>query len=383
MGSADIKTRPWCVFCGLNISKPTYPEERKLGEFSVGRCQCGAVYASDPTGFNIGSAMVECLVYACNDNWDLAWELLPEEDYLTGILEHYDEQTNQVVEKKQLDGRKIKGIIYFVRLHKDVDELVKRLKSSEGKHRAVSAFKASQSGTGISEKLPKLDPKRKKKKATKLKVKELVEAGDIDGLVELGFDDKKTMHFMQRLLFEPDEAKRWRIAHLIGEVCGRLSLRKPGMVSALLHRLFEACSDSAAANWGALETIGSIIAARPDMLGPFTRHILNYGGDGSMRVQVIWALGTIAKERPDLIRATSFYKLFGLLNSPDHLLRGHMLRLLGRIGAREMKSQIEKMQNEIEPVIIFEQGLPVKTDIGKLAKEALDLIGEKGEQNIE
>ncbi len=56
----------------------------------LGRCQCGAVYASDETGHNVGAAMVEALVYACNDDWDLAWSLVPEDDYLTGRLENYD-----------------------------------------------------------------------------------------------------------------------------------------------------------------------------------------------------------------------------------------------------------------------------------------------------
>ena len=182
---------------------------------------------------------------------------------------------------------------------------------------------------------------------------------------------------MQRLLYEPDEAKRWRIAHVIGEVCGRVSSRKPGLVSGLLHRMFDACSDSASANWGAIEAIGSIIAARPDIFGAFTRYLLNYGGDGSMSVPVVWALGTIAEKRPDLIRSTPFYKLFGLLNSPDAAIRGHMLRLLGRIRAQEVQGRIEEMQNEIQPVVIFEKGLPVKTDIGKLAREASALISHK------
>ena len=53
MKGQDIVIRPWCPFCGQHVGKPTEPDQRKLGEFSVGRCECGAVYASDPTGHNI------------------------------------------------------------------------------------------------------------------------------------------------------------------------------------------------------------------------------------------------------------------------------------------------------------------------------------------
>ena len=112
MAKTTLKTRPWCPFCGQDVARPQYPDKRHLGEFALGSCECGAVYASDPTGFNIGAAIVECLVHACGDNWDLAWDLLPEQDYLTGRIEDYDETTHQVVESRNLDGRIIRGVRY-------------------------------------------------------------------------------------------------------------------------------------------------------------------------------------------------------------------------------------------------------------------------------
>ena len=72
MSKATLKTRPWCPFCGQDVGKPKYPDKRKLGEFALGKCECGAVYASDPSGFNIGAAIVELMVHACDDNWDMA-----------------------------------------------------------------------------------------------------------------------------------------------------------------------------------------------------------------------------------------------------------------------------------------------------------------------
>jgi hypothetical protein len=340
-----------------------------MGEFPVGSCQCGAVYASDPTGFNVGAAMVDCLVYACAENWDLAWELLPEQDYLTGLLEDYDEVTHQVVETRNLDGRIIKGVLYFVRLQENIVELTDRIKAKE-KLTVSNAAKTSK--TVQVEPVP--DPKRIKKKANKKLVKELVQNRDTDGLVALCFDDKKTLRLLLRELYEPDEEKLWAIAHLIGEVCSRVATLKPGMVSDMLHLLFEACSDSAASNWGTVETIGSIIAARPDIYGSFTRHLLSYIGDPSSRVGVLWALGSIAEKRPDLVRNTSFYQLIGLLDSPAAEVKGHMLRLLGRLQAKEVAGKIRMLQDDATAVTIYENGLPVRTDIATLAKEAMHLI---------
>ena len=369
MSKATLKTRPWCPFCGQDVGRPQYRDKRKLGEFSLGNCECGAVYASDPSGFNVGAAIVECLVYACDDNWDLAWDLLPEQDYLTGRIEDYDEVTHQVVETRNLDGRIIRGVLYFIRLQESVADLGARVKE-KGKFPAAAS--AAAGGKSTAEEAP--ETRREKRKANKNLVRELVQNRDADGLVALCFDDKKTLRLLQRQLYEPDEEKRWAIAGFIGEVCSRVAMRKPGMVSDLLHLLFEACSDSAASNWGAVESIGSIISARPDIYGSFTRHLLAYIGDPSTRVQVLWALGTIADKRPDLVRNTSFYQLIGLIDSPVVAVKGYMVRLLGRLKAKEVAGKIRMLQEDATPLTIFENGRPLQTDIGSLAKEAMQLI---------
>jgi hypothetical protein len=375
MARTTLKTRPWCPFCGQDVGRPQYPDKRKLGEFSLGSCECGAVYASDPSGFNIGAAMVECLVHACGDNWELAWDLLPEQDYLSGRIEDYDEVTHQVVETRNLDGRIIRGVLYFIRLQESVAVLTARTKEIE----SSSAAKPSASVKKIQNEKER-ETKREKKKANKHLIRDMVQNRDADGLVALCLDDKKTLRLLQRQLYEPDEAKRWAIASFIGEVCSRVAMHKPGMVSDLLHLLFEACSDSAASNWGAVESIGFIIAARPDIYGSFTRHLLAYIGDPSTRAQVLWALGTIAEKRPDLVRNTSFYQLIGLLDSPVTAVKGYMVRLLGRLQAKEVAGRIRVLQDDISVLTIYENGLPVKTDLGTLAKEAMQLIEAEGEK---
>jgi len=367
--NAQIKVRPWCPFCGQEVGRPREPVQRKLDEFTMGECQCGAIYTCDPTGFNVGAAMVEAIVHACDDNWDLAWELLPDEDYLTGRIDNYDEQTHQVYEIKNVDGRKVSGVLYFVRLNRELAALANRLQTD--KKAKDGALCREDPAGDLPAMEPARDSKRKKQKADKGTVTRMVADQDIDGLVDLAFDDLKTLRFIQRLLYDPDEGKRWQCAHILGQVCRRLSTRKPGAVSDLLHRLYEACSDSAAAHWGLLESIGSIIAARPDIYGAFARHLLMHRGVPSTRVQVLWALGTLAEKRPDLVRATPFYSLFPFVTHPEAITRGHAVRLMGRIAATEVESEIEKLTGDEAELTIYEQGQPVRTTVAELAKEAL------------
>ncbi len=368
---AEAQLKPWCPFCGMDVSRPTDGVQRKMREFPMGVCECGAVYVADATGHSIGAAMVECLVNACHDQWDLAWELVPEEDYLTGTIDNYDEVTHQVVVKRNLDGRAVRGVLFFVRLHKDAAELIKRIeqkqKANRSEHGSTDKAQAVQTLPEIE---PARDPKRVRRRADKQLVKKLAQDTDIDALVDLYLDDSKTLRYLQRLLYEPDPFARYRIAWIIGQVCGRIATREPGAVADLLHRLFEACSDSAASSWGMVETIGAIIAARPDIYGAFTRHLFNFMGDPGTREAVLWGLGEIAAARPDLIRKTPFYSLFPVLSHSEPIMRGLTLRILGRIKAKEAGFQVMALQNDDASVTIYEQGTLVTTTVAALSAEA-------------
>ncbi len=384
MKKNTVSVKPWCPFCGLDVGRPHDSYERKMTEFPVGNCDCGAVYACDATGHNVGAAMVECLVYASGDDWDLAWELIPEDDYLTGRIENYDDQNHRVIDTGNMDGRAIRGVLYFVRLHKDMAVLAQKVKTKQ-----QGAFQPDGStGTGsLAESEPARDPKRKKKRASKKIVTDLVVQGDIDQLVDYCLDDRRTLRFIQRHLYEPLEEKRYYCAWLLGKVCARVATRDPGSVADLLHRFFNTCSDSAATSWGMVEAIGSIIAGRPDIYGAFTRHLLNYMGDESTQAPVIWALGEIAALRPDLIRKIPFYSTFQFLEHSSPVMRGLTVRLLGRIQAKEASFQVMGLQNDQNEITIYEQGRPVRTSVAQLADQAVQKIHyrkdgeEKSEQS--
>lgn len=376
MKNRKITTDPWCPFCGQKVGRASDAIERKMNEFQVGRCQCGAVYTSDPTGHNVGSAIVETLVFACGDNWDLAWDLMPEDDYLTGRVEDYDEVTHRVVNTGNIDGRPVRGVLYFVRLHTDIAEIAQRVREKKEAvaHGGPTPVTASAANSPAVTREPDLDPHRVKVKVTKKMVSEAREKGDIDTLVALCFDNKKTLRLLQRLLYDVDEGHRWQTAWIIGQVCSRVATKVPGQVAELMHRLFEACSDSAATPWGMVETLGEIIAGRPDVFGAFSRHLLNYMGDASTQVQVVWALSKIAEKRPDLIREMTFFNLFHYLQHPEPLMRGLVVQLLGRIRATEVTMQLMELSDDHATLIIWEQGKPEEHRVSDLVKVALEQI---------
>lgn len=378
MANEHNVVRPWCPFCGQTVGKPSHAPERKMNEFPVGRCLCGAVYTCDATGHNVGSAIVETLVYACSDNADFAWELLPEDDYLTGRVENYDEDKNQVIAKKNVDGRAVRGVLYFVRLHTDIQDIAKRIKDRQDETLQQIIPSLKDKRTFVVEPAP--EKGHVPRKSNKRLVKQLVESGDIDQLVALCLDDKKTLRLMQRLLYDPDEVKRWHTAYVIGKVCERVSTREPASVAELLHRLFEACSDSAATPWGMVEAIGYIVSLRPDIFGAFARYLINYIGDPSMRNQTIWGLAEIAGVRPDLIRKTPFYNLFHFLQHSEPQVRGQVVRLLGRIKATEAAVQLMGLTGDNEEFLYCVDGKMITSTVAEVAAVAIQAIHE-GQQD--
>ena len=374
MANEHNVVRPWCPFCGQTVGKPSHAPERKMNEFPVGRCLCGAVYTCDATGHNVGSAIVETLVYACNDNADFAWELLPEDDYLTGRIENYDEGKNQVIAKKNIDGRAVRGVLYFVRLHTDIQDIAKRIRDKQDDALQQILPSLKEERTFVVEPAP--EKGHVPRKSNKRLVKQLVEDNDIDQLVGLCLDDKKTLRLMQRLLYTPDDAMRWHTAYMIGKVCERVSTRDPGSVSELMHRLFEACSDSAATPWGMIETIGYIVSLRPDIFGAFARYLINYISEPSTRNQTIWSLAEVAGDRPDLIRKTPFYNLFHFLQHPEAQVRGQVARLLGRIKATEAAVQLMGLTDDNEEFLYCVDGKLVTAKVSEVATAAIQTIHE-------
>jgi hypothetical protein len=110
-----------CPFCMKTIPETnanvTYDN---VSYFEGGRCQCGAVYAFDQSGHNLGQAYEDALYYACNGDLDLAWSLDPDEDYKQIVVNTHENQRVSV-RTARLRGTvrdRKKGFYYFLKLLK-------------------------------------------------------------------------------------------------------------------------------------------------------------------------------------------------------------------------------------------------------------------------
>jgi len=344
----------------MPVERPKKLKTRRPGDMPVGSCSCGAVYAFDATGHNLGSAFIEALVFGCNMDWDLAWGLLPEEDYLEKVVENYDYEKNLIVSGGFYEGRRISGALYFIRLHRDIREVTNQgvQKTLE---RAVPASPASSAGAN------------RGKALTKKEAEDLIRSYQIDPLLSMAGQDKRIITDLLRLLYSGDELVRLRAAEMLGKVADVIAQKEPEAVSNLLQRLFTAVSDTGASSWGAMDAIGEIIGHSAEIFAGYIPALYQFLENEALRAKVLRAVGRIAGARPELIRKSAF-RFTPFLHHPEPETRGYAAWLLGHLGIAAAKEDLTRLKNEDQKIGLYENGTIVIKTVGQLASEALEKL---------
>jgi hypothetical protein len=353
----EVTHRPECPFCGLAVNRPQELETRRLEEMPVGICDCGAVFACDVTGHNLGSAFIEALVFACNMDWDLAWSLYPGEDYLEKLVEHYDLESHVLVPGGSFRGRRVRGALYFIRMEDDIQEV-----TTGGVKRKIMRSTPVQPASTPTETGPK--------SFTRAEVEKMVTAYRLPPLLAIAGEDKRIIRDLQRLIYSGDVQLRLRTADILGRVSAVIAQRDPGFISNLLQRLLNSVSDSAASSWGAIDTIGEIIGNAPDLFISYTPRLYQFLADEKLRPLILKAIGRAARARPHLIRQ-SIFRFIPCLSDPNPEVRGYAALLFGYLGVPEASGYLEKLGDDPHPVKVYQDGCLEEKTVGQLAKEAL------------
>jgi hypothetical protein len=354
---------PSCPFCGLLIERPRELTSHRPGEMPVGSCSCGAVYACDETGHNQGAAMIEALVFGCDMDWDLAWGLLPDEDYQQEIVDHYDPVRHLIVPGGFMDSRRISGVLFFVRLHQDVLEVT----ADAIRQRLETAGASGPKGPHGK------PPHDTKPSLSKQEIEALIREYRVEPILDTAGDDRRLIRHLQRLIYSGDDLFRKRAAEVLGRACAVIAEDNPGAVSKLLQGLFYAITDTAAFTWGAFEAIGEIISHRSDLFAGYVAQLYQFLADPTRRAQALEAIGRVALARPDLLRKHTFH-FFVYLQDPDPAVRAHAARLMGSLRAYEAKGDLEGLQRVTDGLRIYENGNLQETTVGQLASDALKKI---------
>lgn len=353
----DIIRKPLCPFCGLGVQRPGETGTGISYELPVGRCTCGAVYACDVTGHNLGNALVDALVYACDGDWDGAWQLLPEKDYLEARIENYDEVTHRVIPGGAYEGRRIAGVLYFV--------LMKTAKGS-----TLPVPPAASPGRGH---VAPIVTEKRKKVFSKKDVEGLVRAYDVEALLHLAGQDKRIIRDLQRLLYSAERLVRQQAADMLGRVSAVIAEQDPESISRFLQGLFTSLLDTAASSWGALDAIGEIIRNSPDRFSGHIGRLYQLTRDRSLLRDILRALARIAETRPPVMRKTA-YQFIQFLSDSDAESRAYAAIILGNLEAGEAREEISRLTGDTTTFELYRDGQMETLTVGQVASEALQRL---------
>ncbi len=346
----DITSKPKCPFCGLAIDKP---QDLTRSEMPMGTCACGAVYAFDVTGHNLGSALIEALVYACGGDWDCAWSLTSDEDFTDEQVYNYDHRTHRIIHGGVYEGRRISGTLYFIKVRKDLSWI--------------------KTGETAPQRLPSVEatPKERRKKSfAKHDVEAFVKAYEIESLLKMAEEDKRIIRDLKRLLYSGDDILRWRAAEALGRVSAVIAETDPQAIAKLLQGLFTSLMDTAASSWGAMDAIGEIISRNPEPFSGYIPQLYQMAMERTLLAGVLRALGNISGETPEPMRKTAPY-FIPFLHDPDPAVRGHAAILLGRLGTAEAREDLARLLDDSSELPIYEAGEVVTRTVGELCRDAL------------
>jgi hypothetical protein len=376
------------------------PQEIPSREMPLGSCSCGAVYACDVTGHNLGSAMIEALVYACGGDWDCAWDLTPDQDYLDKQVKNYDFETHHIIHGGVYEGRRITGVLYFIRLNKPIAEKALPARSDtpvspgsetssnrtprrssakqevepHGQEPVARAVRRNppklQSSFAKASEDTRIPPRPGDRGFLRRRVEDLIRSYDLEPLLEMAAQDKRLLRDLKRMLYSADKLLRWRAAEALGKVSAVIAQKDPGAISKLLQGLFTSISDTAASSWGSVDAIGEIIGSLPDHFAGFIPQLVQLSRDHSLLPEVLRAMGKIGETRPDLLRRFS-YSMIPLLRDSDSEVRGYAAILLGHLKAYEAKEDLINLKEDITAIEIYRTGQLEKATLDRIATESL------------
>lgn len=350
---------PRCPFCSYKIEQPKELPSRKIVEFPLGVCEhCGAVYAYDTTGHNMGAAFIEALLFACNDDDYLAFSLSYGEDYTDVVVGNYDIITHTIVPEKIYNDRFVRGVLIFVKLIAQYQEATEQ--KVKEKSRTL---------------LPITKTKLRSENFSRERVRQCALENKREELITLAEEDTRVMNELQRMLYIPDEHLRWQIIDILAEVSKKVGERRPDLISKSLSNLLQSAAYPGASAWGSLEAAGAIISTNPDLFGEFSPALLSFLRQKNLWKEVTWAIGKIATVDPKLVRY-AFKALRSFLNEQDPALRGYAAWALGNLGYEEVIEELKNHLTDIEKLLIFRDSELKETTVAQLSKEAIEKLSK-------
>jgi hypothetical protein len=214
----------------------------------------------------------------------------------------------------------------------------------------------------------------------KRRVLDLLRAEDFSQGLEIitSLPGRRAINPLFSFLCNTDSQVRWRAVKAIGKVVKKVAEEDMESARVIMRRMIWNLNDeSGGIGWGLPEAMGEVMAQHQGLAGEYVMILKSYiREDGNflehqpLQRGVLWGLGRLAQERPELLVDTTPY-LHPFLSSGDAVLRGLAVWTMGLIGGCQDDPALAELESDETEVAIYLNGTERNYRISELARNAL------------
>jgi len=208
----------------------------------------------------------------------------------------------------------------------------------------------------------------------KLEVRSYLEKQDYDSILEWANVKKHAGSTLLSLLFDPDEAFRWRTIQALGLVCKQQADRDLEVVREVIRRLYWQMNDeSGGLIWKAPEALGEIMYHLPDLMNEYASMLLSNANMEPFQRGVHWAAARMSSKSPEkFMMAAEHFR--PSLENEDPYIRAftHVFLINAQAPATPPELEAAKADKSTFEVYNFETGELVESTVGAVVAEALN-----------
>ena len=173
-----------------------------------------------------------------------------------------------------------------------------------------------------------------------------------------------------------DPQIRWRAIKAIGEVVTNIANEDMESARVIMRRMIWNLNDeSGGIGWGLPEAMGEAMARHEGLareygmiLQSYIREDGNFLEHEPLQRGVLWGLGRLAQERPELLK-TLIPHLQPFLSSEDAVLRGLAAWTLGLLGGGQVDAILAELEGDDTEVTLYLNGTERKYRISEIARK--------------
>jgi hypothetical protein len=195
----------------------------------------------------------------------------------------------------------------------------------------------------------------------------LLKAGDFSSLSDLAGQDVGVAGMLMQFFYDPGDLLHWRALEGLGHVAGSHPDQVKNLINRLLYLLNE---DSGSTGWGAASALGEIGRHQVALVQEIIPMFIGFVEDPFSREPMLWGIGRMGEVHPELLQEV-LPEIVPFLTNPEPRLRALAAWALGKARYRPAAAAIEALQNDDQPVQLYDRGHLLETTVGRLAREAL------------